>query len=211
MKSSGDQPEGKKITFYHFPKTAGTTVRAVLESLGQADLMRPDHKAPRECARPAGIECAFIRHPVAWWRSLYSYLRYRAAHGKRVPNESRDSVWSATYGLWIWTCRWDGSLDEFLDDAWRIAPAMYSRLCVWFSQRCVLGRTERLLPDLCDMLDLGGVKHDRAAVLGAEWLNVSPGCDVPRETTERIMDQERAALEIWNLTVARPHHPPPSA
>lgn len=196
---SGNPP----CVLYHLPKTGGTTLRFALDAIGRRDLIRHDHKSPRECAAPGCLEFAFVRHPVAWWRSLHSYMGYRARKGKRVPNESRDSVWSATFGLLVWSCRWDGTLEEFLEDCWRIQPAMYSRVVSWFTPRCVLGRTEHLLPDLAGMLDLAGVAYDREVLMQSPIRNKSPLSEVDPETATRILEQEALAFTVWESAGSR--------
>lgn len=187
------------LSIYHCPKTGGTAARLALDKVGLPGLIRHDHRTPAECGAGCDLEAVFIRHPVAWWRSLHSYMGYRAAKGKPVPNASRDSWWTCTYGLWLWRCRWDGSLEAFLEDAYAIDTALCSTVFQRFTQHCAfVGRTERLPDDLATVLDLAGLQYDRQLLLASPPMNMSPQTTVSVDATQRITEQDAEALALWS-------------
>lgn len=192
------------LRLYHLPKTGGMSVRHALKGIGLEYLIRRDHRAARECVQTGETEAVFVRHPVAWWRSMHSYMRYRAMRGKEVPNVTRDSIWACTYGLQLWACRWHLPLEKFLDDAWQIDPHLYSTVVDWFTPRCVIGRTERLMDDLRMILKQAGIDEP---LPDQEPLNVSPRSEVSDETASLILDCESRALAAWERLADGPQSP----
>ncbi|HEX2091952.1 MAG TPA: hypothetical protein VHG28_06095 [Longimicrobiaceae bacterium] len=167
--------------FVHIPKTGGTWVRKALTAaqipwsrtalLPHADF---SHLEPLVEGR---FTFAFVRHPLSWYRSAWSY---RMSNPERLGPASMAEFWSEDFDTFVTGCcsYRSGLLTE-----------LFERFTGWPVKLDWTGHAERLADGLVEALTLAGESFDPAAIHGCPPANVSPSrftesavyCDQTRE------------------------------
>jgi len=149
--------------FLHVPKTGGNWVAAVLRELFPAAQRMPKIHATRKSApRPDLLTFAFVRHPLTWYQSYFSYKQRK---GWDAGNEWDQAVRSDTFA-------------GFLDAALTQTPGYYSRLLRRYVGRRgeeidFIGRFESLSDDLIRALDAAGESFDSDVIHNTPPVNAS--------------------------------------
>ncbi len=136
--------------FLHVPKTGGNWVSSVLrEQFSRAQRMPKIHTTRISAPRPELFTFAFVRHPLTWYQSYFSYKQRKG--------------WDPTNN-WDDIVRCD-SFTEFVEKVLGETPAYYSKLIRRFVGRVgdeidFVGRFESLTDDLIHALELAGEQFD---------------------------------------------------
>jgi hypothetical protein len=190
--------------FVHIPKTGGTWLRCGLAEAGvaageEADPgvapwpvlagasagMRRCHATARSVGHDPARSFCFVRHPLAWYRSLW-------AHG------ARDGWEPGEFALDQYGC---DDFTEFMDRCLRAFPTGFvSHLYRVYTEGVgFVGRFERLGEDLHGALALAGLGGYRGFTHSP--LNVASAlphlgrrCLYPRHLAERVAEVEREAI-----------------
>lgn len=171
--------------FIHVPKTAGTSITGILETLG---LVRHKHNPPHPPIwelKPAPFRFAFVRHPWDWLSSQYRYMTVRG--------------W--TKGLWGQFA--DSTFEGFVRKVYQTGEPRVTNLWADYlgpagKQIEFIGRQENLMPDLEKALFYAGVDFSPAKLMTMEvFYNRSPEypCVVPEELKRRVLWLERGIIE----------------
>lgn len=162
----------ERMLFLHLPKTGGSYVTGALGAVMRAcaiDFSRSGDR--RERNGHAGLRSfegnelftlAFVRHPLSWYRSFWSY---RMRIGWRMEHPLDRAARSDDFGEFVAavTERMPGYLGllfgEFIGPAER--PIDF------------IGRYERLTDDLCEALSLAGESFDEQALRAYKPVNAS--------------------------------------
>lgn len=193
-----------RSVFVHVPKTGGQWVVAALERAGLVrERLGPVHTSPDEIeVDPALPRFAFVRHPLAWYRSIWAHRM--------------DEGWSPVDDPDWFTPRW---IDHWASFTSRTRARRFDR----FVRRCVeafpdgyvsdlyetyvegcarVGRQERLAEDLVEILDAFGEPVDPDRLRAVSPVNVR-GRTPPRrraaewtpELIALVVGAERRAIE----------------
>jgi hypothetical protein len=170
--------------FLHIPKTGGSWVTEVLEREGLIrrrfahehagiDLALTWLSRRRWLNRQPSMFC-FVRHPLAWYESYYSYMSNPdvawRSWGRSASGPGRK--WHPNFML-------NGcgapEFNEFVRNVIRRRPGYVSELFGWYDKPPILfvGRQENLANDLATALRLCGAEFDEEAVRSAAPVNVS--------------------------------------
>lgn len=158
----------ERARFLHVPKTGGTWVRQALAAgCPAAQTFYLDGSGHTRWFETPGADkftFAFVRHPLAWWRSFW---RFHQGPARRYVVSHR-------------ICRecWSDDFDEFVANVVRTSPGDYGRLIEFYLGpvgACVdfVGRQERLLDDLLRALAMAGEPHDAECIRAVAMANVS--------------------------------------
>ena len=178
-----------KSRFLHVPKTGGNWVSTVLRELfPSAERMVKIHTTRRSAPRPDLPAFAFVRHPLTWYQSYFSYKQRK---GWDPQNEWDDVV------------RCD-SFTEFVQKAIADTPAYYSKLLRRFTGRPddeidFIGRFESLTDDLIKALHMAGEEFDANVIRSTPPVNQSSydqhPAVYPDGLAERVLEVEAEAVE----------------
>lgn len=178
-----------KLALVHTPKTGGHTACGCLRRAIRDDVVVEDpayvHKTLGEMPALANgrLTCAFVRNPLDWYRSAWTYL-------------TKDSDW----GLWLERfglsrdrqCK--HHFEHFVRAAVYETPGLVSAMYRRYTKHVqMVGRTETLYADMATMLERSGHVFDAAAVTAQPALN-----------TTRTTPRHAAAIyseELFNLAV----------
>lgn len=194
----------KQALFIHIPKTGGDYVTQFLEG-SKIPTRRPDMKGSggkhcpdwmvRENVR---FTFAFVREPVAWFKSYYSFITryYISKYGDYPVFEE---------GKWHPQRRFEkydySTFDKFVQSVYSDEPACYTRLIECFTgpedarKISFIGKQEKLNDDLGDVLELLGYSiEEKRARKGDRRINASSSESVvaSEETIQLIETQEKA-------------------
>ena len=175
--------------FLHVPKTGGNWVTCVLrEQFPDAQRMPKIHTTRASALSPELYTFAFVRHPLTWYQSYFSY---KLRKGWDAKNDWDDVV------------RCD-SFASFVETALEETPAYYSKLLRRFVGRAgdeidFIGRFESLTEDLIEALELAGEDFDSDAIRSIPPVNQSDYTQhpavYPEELAERVLEVEAEAVE----------------
>jgi hypothetical protein len=208
--------------FLHIPKTGGTWVSQTLRRLGlfrcsigakhanfprmlatgrRGAGRRLEHTAKRLLflrTRPRPFTFCFVRHPLSWYESFYSY--------KSRPDTQweRDGEWDS-YARWHPNAVLNGlgegrDFNEFVEAVIEQRPGYVTSLYEHYTFQPVdfVGRQEQLREDLAAVLEKMGCEFDRQVVLEAKRVNTSraPGerPEWDEALRQRVLELERPAL-----------------
>lgn len=162
----------ERLLFLHVPKTGGSYVAGALQAtLGIPAIDFSDSGDPRERRGHAGLRSfpdsdlftlAFVRHPLSWYRSFWSY---RMRRGWRMDHPLDRAARSEDF-------------NEFAAGVTQRLPGYLSLLFGEFigpreQPIDFIGRYERLTDDLCEALRLGGEPFDEDALRAYRPVNTT--------------------------------------
>lgn len=184
-----------RCLFLHIPKTAGTFVRAVLESLDKVEIVGddvhahfPTIKDPLE--RP--IFC-FVRHPVSWYLSRFAF---RLQYGW-VGIHPLDSKCASN------------DFDTFIDNVCEAYPQgwltkEYSMFIDKSPRIPLIGRVENLTDDLYAILRQFKYRVSRKKMTKLGLVNNSNfGKLRPRDVIKISKETERKIIELERRVIDR--------
>ena len=198
----------ERFIFYHIPKTGGTWVKVALKAAGiRARAVRTTggphpfnlkwaHACPGtvpERAKKDRFSFCFVRRPVAWYASYWSFRSRKGA--RRDEKFPADGLWSDEFDQFV-----NNLLDAYPSG---FVTALYQ---YYTGADCELvdfvGRQESLADDLMRALTLAGEPFDEAALRATGRCNRSPGrlkklCVLSEATQARVADCERWVLEAF--------------
>lgn len=152
--------------FVHIPKTGGTWVRRALAAAEipwtTTELIPHADFSELEPLVDGRFTFAFVRHPVAWYRSAWSY---RMSHPDKPGPAAMAEHWSEDFDTFVSNCclHRPGLLTELLE-----------RFTGWPVKLDWVGQAENLADGLVEALTLAGEDFDPAAIYGCPPANVSP-------------------------------------
>ena len=216
--------------FLHVPKTGGMWVSAVLRDLGavrcrvaskHADMERLLNCARRNPGRyleavvKAGpqwqsrargaFKFCFVRHPLAWYESYWSFTR---AHGWNAWGVNRRGR-----RRWHPNALLDGLGDDdfnrFVRNVLERRPGYVTKLYGWYATPEIdfVGKQESLADDLAVVLRLIGRQFDERKLRQQPRVNVSDRSQAPvwdPVLKDEVASAERAALERFGYSPEAP-------
>lgn len=190
--------------FLHIPKTGGEWVREVLWCSGLESLRL--HPGERKHADIAYFDAnnnfgrnfrfAFVRHPVSWYRSYFTYQIGRRRDIKEISLEQYLSGGTRSFG-------------EFIQKVTEAAPGFLGR----FYSRYVgapgkeidyIGRTEHLREDLATALRLAGETCPSELIEKMPPRNVSKRWNVAERFVRLIVKAEAECCERFGYGFIEP-------
>ena len=192
----------RRSVFYHIPKTGGTWVKVAMKEAGlQTHATRnitaahpfnlkrahatPDIVRPKDVA--GKFSFCFVRRPVAWYRSYWSFRSRKGA--RRDEKFPADGVWSDDF-------------DQFVNNCLDLYPSGFVSTLYQFytglnGERVdFIGRQEHLADDLVRSLGMAGEEFDEGALRATPKQNRSlrewkDQCKLSVDTLLRVNDAER--------------------
>lgn len=149
--------------FLHVPKTGGNWVSHVLRQQFPGAQRTPKiHTTRKSAPRPDAFTFAFVRHPLSWYQSYFSYKQLK---GWDLENDWDQVVQSDSFAV-------------FLDKALEETPGYYTRLLRRYVGRPedeidFVGRFESLADDLIRALELAGEHFDADRIRREQPINQS--------------------------------------
>jgi hypothetical protein len=186
-----------RFVFIHVPRTGGTWARLAMEAAGiEASKLGEGHHPMRDELDIDGrFTFGFVREPLSWYGSEWSYRRWLRTTGLEEMNHF--------YDPWL-----DLDFPEFLARVMDERPGFLS----WFYETYVgppddpidfIGRFETLVDDLAQALTMAGQSFDEEALRSFEPVNRSdPAPPCPSELKQRLRHVERDAYERFYLKPA---------
>lgn len=174
--------------FLHVPKTGGNWVSHVLRDQFPGLRRMPKiHTTRRSAPNQDAFTFAFVRHPLTWYQSYFSY---KQGKGWDPKND------------------WDGMVqsDSFVDfivAALEQTPAYYSKLLRRYVGRVgdeidFVGRFESLVDDLIDALERAGEDFDADVIRNTPPVNRSSYDSYPAvfpdDLVFRLLESEAEAV-----------------
>jgi len=204
---------GSRCCILHIPKTAGCWVA---DSLRHAGLVLIPvrcgdshvrhatwwHLRDRRLKLSQERTVVFVRHPVAWWQSVWQWIDTDKGDPARINKE----VWHPFH---VAKLQRGLSFPEFVETTFERQPAFFSRMCEWYTgppgcrKISHIGKQESIAKDLIRLLQAVGAgltKEQEKAVLKfrLNMVNASAGgVDCPKWVNRLICEQERAVLDRW--------------
>jgi hypothetical protein len=128
----------------------------------------------------------FVRHPLSWYKSVWSYKREPVSRGKFPP----DKYWVPDY-------------EEFVKNMLFVFPEGFvTKLFQYYvgehaDQIDFIGRQEYLADDLVTALTLAGETFDEHLLRARGWRNVSKKSDavLSDETYNRVLEVEKWVVD----------------
>lgn len=163
--------------FVHIPKTGGTWVRKALAAaeipFQKVDLLPHAPFSELEPQVGGRFAFAFVRHPVAWYRSYWSM---RMRYPRKIPPVAAaevDAFMSDDFDAFVSSCclQRPGAATE-----------MFARYTGWPVKLDWVGHAERLVEGLVEALTLAGERFDPEAIRSCPPSNVAPS-----ESTDRAV------------------------
>lgn len=175
--------------FLHVPKTGGNWVSAVLGALfPDARRMPKIHTSLGSARGKRRFTFAFVRHPLTWYQSYFSYKERKGWD----PKNDWDQVVRA------------GTFEEFMRRAIDETPGYYSKLLRRFVGRPgeeidFIGKSERLMEDLIRALQAAGESFEPEEVRKVPPVNESDYRQHPAvysdDLAERVLKAEVEAVQ----------------
>ena len=216
--------------FLHVPKTGGMWVSAALRDLGavrcRVATKHSDMERVLNCARrhpgryveavfkagPAwqrhargAFKFCFVRHPLAWYESYWSFTRARGwtvwgvdkrGHPRWHPNAPLDGLG-------------DDDFNRFMRNVLARSPGYVSRMYAWYATPAIdfVGKQEHLVDDLMTALRTIGCAFDERALRARPPVNASARSGVPAwdpVLKSEVASAESAAFERFGYSVEAP-------
>lgn len=193
-----------KTIFYHIPKTGGVWVENALKTSVKGRILKPPphngvkndfnlyygHKPPsgvHERHKNDRFSFAFVRHPLAWYRSFWCYRMMYGIRG-RGGIFPPDDQWSRQPNRFI-----ERMLGAFPDGFLHMVYKEY--VGENGDKLDFVGRTENLVDDLVKALNIAGEDFDESKVRSLKRKNAS----VNHATWKLTKDMEKRLLkaEKW--------------
>ncbi|MDQ3537557.1 MAG: sulfotransferase family protein [Actinomycetota bacterium] len=186
--------------FVHLPKTGGSFVSHILRGVLDLRVESTGYKhSHKDLVGPLRLKqqpftFSFVRHPLSWYRS-YWQMAMRRPRGKRWHYYQRNTLWhpnweidprhgSDDFATWIRNVSQRG---DYLYDTYRLYTGRDTHDEIDF-----IGSQERLLDDLCAVLDIIKVPYRRARLEAVEPVNDS-GSAVPASYDDELLGLVLAA------------------
>lgn len=196
-----------KTLFIHVQKTGGMTVREVLyrcrptgresgDSEGERHFGLPELRASHPGIEAGRLSFGFVRHPVTWLVSRWAF----AVQTGLVAHTRHGRLAAATWMACCWSDDFNVFVERYLERYPGIATqTMFRMLGLWSDKSADrIGRTERLLDDLKEILgeagevcDLSGVQQRKNETDRA----IRDGVAVSLAQRSRIMAAESALCD----------------
>lgn len=190
----------QKAAFVHVPKTGGDAVtKFLLRQIPESRHSGGGKHWPRWMHRgipPNFRTFAFVREPVAWYRSFYSFItqHFIIPHGQYPIFEP---------GMYHLMRRWEkydfSSFENMVYSVYRDEPAYYTRMLEWMigpegsGMTNFVGKQETLSQDLSEILGHLGCREQAIRAKRTPRINSSKSkFDVSSEIRELIHSQEHA-------------------
>lgn len=202
----------RNSVFIHVPKTGGTWVTKLLWETGLADgEVGRAHATPAELAdcpvwrdgvRP--LFFAFVRHPLTWYQSYWSYRQKNGWH-KPSPLEPQAPIRTVELDA---NCASD-DFEQFVRNVVdRYPRGWVSHLYRHYTAGCAfVGRFERLREDLLHVLLLGREPLEPQAVAAIRTsqpentasadAQYAPLCRYSEDLRALVCQTEREAMDAW--------------
>lgn len=175
--------------FLHVPKTGGNWISSVLrKQFPMAQSMPKIHTTRKSAPRPDLFTFSFVRHPLTWYQSYFSYKQRK---GWQPEND-----WDKVVRRDLFT--------DFIEAAIAHTPAYYSKLLRRFVGKAgdevdFIGRFESLTEDLIHALELAGEEFDADMIRHTPPVNQShydlhPAV-YPEDLARRVLDVEAEAVQ----------------
>jgi len=188
--------------FVHLPKTGGSFVSHVLRNVLDVRVERAGYKhSHKDLVGPLRLKqrpftFSFVRHPLSWYRSYWE-MAMRRPRRKRWHYYQRNTLWhpnweidphlgSDDFATWIRNISQRG---DYLYDTYQLYTGRDTRDEIDF-----VGSQERLLDDLCAVLDTIKVPYRRARLVALERINDSRSDDSRNNVTASYDDDLRAMV-----------------
>ncbi|WP_253156192.1 sulfotransferase family 2 domain-containing protein [Stieleria tagensis] len=149
--------------FLHVPKTGGNWVSHVLlREFPDARRTPKIHTTRKSAADPQAFTFAFVRHPLSWYQSYFSYKQRK---GWDPKNDWDQRVKSDCFG-------------DFLETALDLTPGYYSKMLRRYVGQVgdeidFIGRFETLVDDLITALQMAGEPFNPATLRETPPINQS--------------------------------------
>lgn len=172
--------------FLHVPKTGGSWVKKAILAAGiparEHSIDGYTHLGIVDCPEPAKFRFAFVRNPLALYRS---YWQFKMTVGWDAANALDQRCQSDDFGVFV-----QNVLDAY--------PGIYARTLHDFvgppeAPIEFVGRYENLVEDLVTALSLAGEHFDAAAIRTLPPYNVSNKQKAPANYTPQLEAAVRAA------------------
>ena len=198
----------KKAIIYHIPKCGGTWVKVAMKEAGLSysgthNIKEPHpfnlktaHATPDtviEKAKEGRYSMCFVRQPVAWYTSYWSFRSRKGA--RRDEHFPADGLWSDDFDQFV-----NNLLDAYPGG---FVTALYQYYTGVDGEKVdFVGRQESLVDDLVWGLNRAGEDFDEAALRATRPTNRSPGkwkrrCVLSDATLARVAECERWVLETF--------------
>lgn len=203
----------KKSIFYHIPKTGGRFVEKCISLIDTEKVARfiwyvdgihathpfglfKKHTVPadiREEDKKGLFAYTFVRHPVSWYKSFFSF-RVKGGGQKKM---GRDQVPDLRFPLDRY---WDSNFDKFMKNVLRAFPKGFlTRLYQYYvGEMDFIGRMENLREDLIRALILAREDFDKDVILNLRRQNTSNSdFDVDKNLERKILSNERWVMNSF--------------
>lgn len=180
-----------RSVFFHIPKTGGVWVRRAIAhagirtlEIGNAPVLDGNtHNRPKDVSLQGRFTFSFVRHPLDWYVSYWSYRMLEGLWKKGML----DACMSDDFDRFLRNAlrRFPGYLSDFYEEYLGPPPGMLH----------FVGRTENLAADLVRALRLAGEDFDEERLLTTPRQNISairPICTP--ELRERVLRAEEKAM-----------------
>ena len=193
---------------YHIPKTGGTWVKRAMRAAGldwgythtavgpSPFGLKRSHGTPDNTpdgAKMGRFAIAFVRRPVAWYRSYWAFRSRKGA--RRDEGFPADGLWSDDFDTFVNNLL-DAYPDGFVSTLYRLYVGAHAQKVDY------VGRTEHLGDDLARGLALAGESYDDSALRLHPVVNASPDewkarAVLSAETQARVAECEKWVREMF--------------
>ena len=196
--------------FFHIPKTGGCWVEEALKNSGlktewaeTCNCVSARHAIPSQVKGEFEYQFTFIRHPLAWYKSVWQYVKQNNATA-----DEYDMVQSAAR-LRSWH-PYQSAVQLMHDDFDKFVRRMVkhnSGFLSWMYRIYIgprthrltelVGRTESLADDLVTVLNVIGCQFDEQKLRNTPRVNVSkvPAPKMTKELEKIIIQSEKSVIK----------------
>ena len=182
-----------RSVFYHIPKTGGTFVRLSLRQAGfcvNLEVGGHNHTYPSQCRIKNRFSFAFVRHPLSWYESYWTYKQYIS---KWDPRNTVDAnTQSEKFSTFI---------QKMIDTYPGYVSCIYQLYTEIDTPNEInfIGRQENLREDLCHALTEAGENFDKERIHSFPVKNVSPSHpEWDPAQRKKIIELESFAFKRFN-------------
>jgi len=183
-----------RTIFFHIPKTGGRWVREVIKNAGiysRAYDQNFGHNIPFNCTDTFRIRFCFVRNPIDWYRSFWSY-RMRTGWQNSVIDECQSPIF-----------------EEFVTLALKRSPAHVTQMYEMFigtednPQIQWVGKQENLVNDLIDFLHKAGERFNEETIRATPAINTAGKfpAEYPQWLREKVAEVEHEAMKRFQYEV----------